>query len=67
MTERLKSIAQPTVNAAISRNSQMRAAIMARSQELTDAGYHAQVKMDDSFTGLFGYRGALVWRSGRMI
>ena len=57
LNDRLKSIAQPTVNAAISRNSQMRAAIMARSRELTDAGYHAQVKVDDSFTGLFGYRG----------
>jgi uncharacterized protein YllA (UPF0747 family) len=57
LNDSLKSIAQPTISAAISRNSQMRSAIMARSRALTDAGYHAQVKVDDSFTGLFGYRG----------
>ncbi|HET9218550.1 MAG TPA: bacillithiol biosynthesis BshC [Terriglobia bacterium] len=57
LNDKLKAIAQPIVNAAISRNSQMRSAIMARSRALTDAGYHAQVKVDDTFTGLFGYRG----------
>ena len=57
LEERLKSIAQPTVEAAISRNSEMRSAIIARSQALTNAGYHAQVKVDDNFTGLFEYRG----------
>ena len=57
LNDRLKSIARPTVEAAISRNAQMRSAIMARNLALADAGYHAQVKVDDSFTGLFGYRG----------
>jgi uncharacterized protein YllA (UPF0747 family) len=57
LDERLKSIVQPTFEAAISRNAEIRSAIIARNQALVSAGYHAQVKVDDNFTGLFEYRG----------
>jgi len=57
LDDRLRSIAQPMIEAAISRNSQMRTAIIQRNHALTDAGYHAQVKVDDTFTGLFGFQG----------
>jgi uncharacterized protein YllA (UPF0747 family) len=56
LNDRLRAIAQPTIEAAISRNSEMRSAIMSRNRALIDAGYHAQVKVDDSFTGLFAYQ-----------
>ena len=56
---RLKSIAQPTVEAAISRNSELRSAIIGRNQALSNADYHAQVKVDESFTGFFEYQGRL--------
>ena len=35
----------------------MRSAVIARSRSLSEAGYHEQVKVDENFTGLFGYRG----------
>jgi len=57
LDERLRAIVQPTVETAILRNSEMRSAIIARNQALANAGYHSQVKVDDSFTGLFEYRG----------
>jgi bacillithiol synthase len=57
LEDRLKSIVRPTFESAISRNSAIRSAIMARSQALSNAGYHAQVKVDDGFTGFFEYQG----------
>jgi len=57
LNDRLKALAQPTIEIAISRNAEMRAAIIARNQNLAAAGYHAQVKVDENFTGLFEYRG----------
>jgi len=53
----LKAIAQPVVTAAIRKNSEMRSALMSRNAELSAAGYHEQVKVDQNFTGLFGYQG----------
>jgi uncharacterized protein YllA (UPF0747 family) len=53
----LRAIAQPTVETAIARNTDMRAAIIARNKALSAAGYHAQVKVDGNFTGFFGYHG----------
>lgn len=55
--QELKALAQPTVDLAIARNAEMRAALMARNRALSAAGYHAQVKVDQNFTGLFAYRG----------
>jgi bacillithiol synthase len=57
LNDRLKELARPTIELAISRNAEMRAAIIARNQSLAAAGYHAQVKVDENFTGLFEYRG----------
>jgi uncharacterized protein YllA (UPF0747 family) len=45
------------VTAAIRKNSEMRSALMSRNAELSAAGYHEQVKVDQNFTGLFGYQG----------
>jgi uncharacterized protein YllA (UPF0747 family) len=57
LNDDLKSLAQPVVEMAIARNREMRTAIMARNEALSAAGYHAQVKVDENFTGLFAYRG----------
>jgi bacillithiol synthase len=35
----------------------LRSAVMARSNMLSEAGYHEQVKVDENFTGFFAYRG----------
>lgn len=53
----LKSLAQPVADMAIEQNREMRAAIIARNEALSAAGYHVQVKVDENFTGLFGYDG----------
>jgi uncharacterized protein YllA (UPF0747 family) len=53
----LRRLAQPTLLEAVRRNSQIRSAVQARNRALTAAGYHEQVKVDSSFTGLFAYRG----------
>ena len=53
----LKRLAQPVIELAVRKNSEMRAAIIARSRSLTEAGYHEQVKVDENFTGFFAYSG----------
>ena len=53
----IRKLAHPTLVQAVSQNSEIRAAVVARSRALSDAGYHEQVKVDDNFTGLFAYRG----------
>ena len=53
----LKALAQPVLNEAVRRNSEIRAAVLRRGKTLSDAGYHQQVKVDDNFTGLFAFRG----------
>jgi uncharacterized protein YllA (UPF0747 family) len=55
--EGLRAIAAPVIDAAIERNAELRGAVLARSKALSAAGYHEQVKVDENFTGLFGYRG----------
>ena len=53
----LKKLTKPVLDKAVRYNSQIRAAVIQRGTSLRDAGYHEQVKVDDSFTGLFAYRG----------
>jgi len=53
----LKKLAQPVLNEAARRNPEIRAALLARGKALRDAGYHEQVRVDDSYTGLFAFRG----------
>jgi bacillithiol synthase len=52
----IRKLAYPTLVQAVRQNSEIRAAVVARSRALSDAGYHEQVKVDDNFTGLFAYR-----------
>jgi uncharacterized protein YllA (UPF0747 family) len=52
----IRKLAEPTLVEAVHRNSDIRAAVIARSRALSDSGYHEQVKVDDDFTGLFAYR-----------
>jgi uncharacterized protein YllA (UPF0747 family) len=51
----LRRLAQPTLIEAVRRNSDIRTAVLSRSRELSEAGYHEQVKVDSGFTGLFAY------------
>lgn len=53
----LRVLAQPTLLDVVRENSRIRAAVQARGRELSEAGYHEQVKVDNNFTGLFAYRG----------
>jgi len=53
----LKRLAAPTLAQAVRHNAEIRAAVLARSRALSEAGYHPQVKVESHFTGLFAYRG----------
>jgi bacillithiol synthase len=53
----LKSLAEPALKNAVRQNDAIRAAVLARSRALSQAGYHEQVKVDANFTGLFRYSG----------
>lgn len=55
LDESLRSLAQPTVDLAIRRNAELRSALLARGRDLSAAGYQAQVRVDEAFTGLFRY------------
>jgi uncharacterized protein YllA (UPF0747 family) len=53
----LKRLAAPVLEQAVRMNPEIRSAVLARSRDLSEAGYHEQVKVDANFTGLFAYRG----------
>jgi len=53
----IRKLAQPTLIQAVGRNSEIRTAVIARSRALFASGYHEQVKVDNTFTGLFAYFG----------
>jgi uncharacterized protein YllA (UPF0747 family) len=53
----LRELAQPTMDRAIGKNTELRSAVIERSRSVSNAGYHEQVKVDDNFTGLFSYHG----------
>ena len=55
----LKELTKPTLDAAVAANDAIRSAVLARNEDLLKAGYHAQVKVDKNFTGLFRYNGKL--------
>jgi uncharacterized protein YllA (UPF0747 family) len=52
----LRKLAAPALQQLVRQNADIRAAVLARSRALSNAGYHEQVKVDDKFTGLFAYR-----------
>jgi uncharacterized protein YllA (UPF0747 family) len=53
----LKELAAPVIDVAIRGNAGFRSALIARGRDLSAAGYHEQVRVDDNFTGLFAYEG----------
>jgi uncharacterized protein YllA (UPF0747 family) len=53
----LRCLGTPTLDQAVRQNAEIRSAVLARSRALSEAGYHEQVKVDQTFTGLFAYRG----------
>jgi bacillithiol synthase len=53
----LRKLAEPTLADAVRENLKVRSAVLARGRALVEAGYHEQVKVDENFTGIFGYRG----------
>src|SRR5262249_17792173 len=46
----IRKLAQPTLDQAVRQNLEIRAAVVARSSALSEAGYHEQVKVDNNFT-----------------
>jgi bacillithiol synthase len=53
----LRKLGAPTLEQAVRNNSEIRSAVIARSRALSRAGYHEQVKVEESFTGFFAFRG----------
>ncbi len=56
LDDELRKMAATTLDQVVRRNSDIRSAVVARSQALSEAGYHQQVKVDENFTGFFAYR-----------
>jgi uncharacterized protein YllA (UPF0747 family) len=52
-----RKLAQPAIESAICKSAEIRQALITRGGLLTEAGYHAQVKVDENFTGFFAFRG----------
>jgi uncharacterized protein YllA (UPF0747 family) len=53
----LTNLAEPVLEEAARRNESLRAAVLERGRELTAAGYHEQVRVTGTSTGLFAYEG----------
>jgi bacillithiol biosynthesis cysteine-adding enzyme BshC len=56
MNPDLKRIGSPVLSSALKQNSEIRSRVLSRSRAISEAGYHEQVKVDSSFTGLFVFR-----------
>jgi uncharacterized protein YllA (UPF0747 family) len=54
---RMKQIAAPVLKRVAEQNETIRRRVIERSRAVADAGYHEQVKVDTSFTGLFAFQG----------
>jgi bacillithiol synthase len=54
---RMKEIAAPVLARVAGQNESIRRAVLERSRAVADAGYHEQVRVDASFTGLFTLQG----------
>jgi uncharacterized protein YllA (UPF0747 family) len=55
LDQSLRNLAQPTVDLAIRRNTELRSALLARGKDMSAAGYQPQVRVEETFTGLFRY------------
>jgi len=53
----LRKLATGTLHQVVRQNSAVRSALLARNRDLSKAGYHEQVKIDEDFSGFFAYRG----------
>jgi bacillithiol biosynthesis cysteine-adding enzyme BshC len=53
MLQAIRELAAPTVRAALEHAPELTAALLARNQELTAAGYHAQVHVEDHTSLVF--------------
>ncbi len=65
----VRDMAKPLLAAAASRVPELLAALKSRDRELTEAGYHSQVHLDEGSSLLFilgaGKRTALRWKDGQ--
>ena len=57
LDSRIKAIGEPLLHQALTRNSDLREAVLSRSRKISQAGYGEQVKVDSNFTGIFALRG----------
>ena len=69
LDDELKQVTAPLYAEAIRKSSEIAGALVARSRELEEAGYHAQIKVSEDMVPLFimddGRRAALTYNSGR--
>ena len=71
LDEELKQVAAPLYAEAIRKSSEIAGALVSRSAELVDAGYHAQIHVSGDMVPLFimddGRRAALTHQDGRFV
>jgi len=71
LDEELKQVAAPLYSEAIGKSSEIAQALVNRSRELEQAGYHAQIKVSEDMVPLFimddGRRAALTQQDGRFV
>lgn len=69
LDEELKQVAAPLYSEALQKSSDIARALVARSHDLEEAGYHAQIHVSDDMVPLFmmddGRRAALTQQDGR--
>jgi len=69
LDEELKQVAAPLYSQAVEKSSEIAAALVERSREIEEAGYHAQIHTSDDMVPLFimddGRRKALAHHGGR--
>ncbi len=69
LDEELKQVAAPLYSEALRKSSEIAQALVARSRELEEAGYHAQIHVSEDMVPLFimdqGRRAALTHHDGR--
>ncbi|HZM85155.1 MAG TPA: bacillithiol biosynthesis cysteine-adding enzyme BshC [Blastocatellia bacterium] len=71
LDEELKQVAAPLYSDAIRKSSEIAEALVARSRELEESGYHAQIHVSEDMVPLFimddGRRAALTHNNGRFV
>ena len=71
LDQELKQVAAPLYATAIEKSSEIASALVERSRELEEAGYHAQIHVSDDMVPLFimddGRRAAITRQDGRFV